>query len=85
MREDASPAEVRAEERLAEQTILHLLLSDDWPGLWSTEELAQALGDPLQAADGLAALHGAGLVHINDGYVWATRAAAHAHELSDAV
>jgi hypothetical protein len=56
------------------------LLVHDHVGLWSLDELRQLLGDP--AEDSLARLHGLGLIHRLDGYVFASRAAAHMHQLA---
>jgi hypothetical protein len=66
------------EDRL-DRTILVLLLDRERPWPCSTGELARELGhDP---ADGLARLHGAGLIWRRGEFVWPTRAAVRADEL----
>lgn len=50
------------------------LLLDGHAGLWSVDEVAREIGDPL-AGDSLARLYGAGLVHRCGEFVFATRAA----------
>ena len=62
-----------------EQAVLALLLDE---GLWSTEEVAREIGDPLAATDALASLYGAGLVHRVEGFVFATRPARQAAQLA---
>ena len=62
-----------------DRTILVLLLDRERPWPCSTGELARELGaDP---ADGLARLHGAGLVCRLGEFVWPSRAAVRADEL----
>ncbi len=56
--------------------VLEVLLTDEAPGLWSTRELAQAVGDPVITADAISALHASGLVHLCEEFVFPTRAAA---------
>lgn len=73
----ASPAE--ADDQV-DSAILGLLL--DSPALWSVQEIERQLDDPIAAADGLARLHRAGLIHRLDGFVFATRSAAHAADLA---
>jgi hypothetical protein len=41
-------------------TLLELLLTDESPGLWSHDEIARALGDPVIAIDAADALHAVG-------------------------
>jgi predicted transcriptional regulator len=59
--------------------VLGLLLSTD--RLWSAEEVGREIGDPVEAADSLARLHGAGLVHRLQDFVFPTRAAVEAARL----
>jgi hypothetical protein len=56
-------------------SILALLL--DAAGLWAVTEVEREIGDRVATADGLARLYGAGLIHRLDGFVFASRAAAH--------
>jgi hypothetical protein len=55
--------------------VLHLMLDDGKPGLWSTDELAKAYGDPVATADARAELHAMGLPHRHCEFVWPTSAA----------
>jgi hypothetical protein len=64
---------VAEQERETDATVLDLLKSGEpWP--WSVEEVARELGDDIEAVDSLNRLHGAGLIHRLDGFVWPTRA-----------
>jgi len=67
----------------AEYVVLRLMLDDEIPGLWTVRELAQAVGSELKAADALAGLHAAGLVHRFDEFVCPTRSAGRAARLAD--
>jgi len=76
MHGERSPAETEAH---ADRTILVLLLDRERPWPSSVAELAREVDyDP---TDGLARLHGAGLVHRRGVFVWPTRAAVRADEL----
>ena len=59
----------------SELVVLTLLLDDTTPAVWSIQELASELCDPLGATDAVASLHGARLVHRCEQFVFATRAA----------
>jgi hypothetical protein len=75
-----------AAERDPEQTehvVLSLLLDPDVHGPWSVQEIGRELGDPLEAVDVVASLHGAGLVHHCGELVFPTRAAARCFQLAD--
>lgn len=63
-----------------DDAILGLLFN--CPCLWATDEVAREIGDEVGTADGLARLAGAGLVHRLDRFVFPTRAAWHAQQLS---
>jgi hypothetical protein len=73
------------ETDLLEHVVLHFMLDDRTPGLWSTDELAQAHGDPIATADALAQLHAMGLIHRHRQFVWPTRAAVRAVQIAGAV
>jgi hypothetical protein len=73
--QDRSPVAEGEEHR--ETVILTLLLEPGGPWLWSVQELARELGDATDAADAVARLHAAGLVHRCHEFVFATRPAAH--------
>ena len=76
MHDQRSPAELEAQ---TDHAILSVLLGG---GLWAVEEVAREIGDPLATTDGLARLYGAGLVHRVEGFVFATRPAVRAEQLS---
>ena len=67
-----------------QSTLLELLLTDEAPGLWSVDETAHAMGDPIIAVDAVEALHAAGLVHWVGDFVFPTRAAARYRRLEQA-
>jgi hypothetical protein len=75
MQHESSREDVSGDLDRAERAVLFLLLDPDTPPLWSATELALELGSEVIAADAITALHGAGLVHLNDGFVCLTRAA----------
>ncbi len=53
-------------------------------GLWSIDELRQLGGDGPAVDDALARLQALGLIHKVEDCVFATRAAAHMHQLAEA-
>ena len=76
MHGERTPAQEEARE---DRTILVLLLDRERPWPCSVAELTRELDhDP---ADGLARLHGAGLIHRRGEFVWPSRAAVRADEL----
>ena len=85
MQDEPTSDEVERELALAENTILHLMLDDSNPGLWSIEELRLADGDPIRSADAIAGLHASGLIHLVAGYAWPTRAAVRAVRIENCV
>jgi predicted transcriptional regulator len=64
-----------------EAAVLDLLMAEQGPGLWSVDELARALGDRLQAVDGLRRLESYGLVHRLGDFVFPSRAAVRAEQI----
>lgn len=59
-----------------ETAILALLLDFEAGSLWSEDELIRAMSaSRVDILDGLTSLHGAGLVHRCNGFVFASRAA----------
>jgi hypothetical protein len=67
-----TPAE---DDARVDGAILRLLLDADARGPWAVEEVARQIGDRVSTVDSLARLHGAGLIHRIDGFVFASRAA----------
>lgn len=63
-----------------QQFVLCFLLAMNG-GLCSMHELGVAIGDHVEAEVAVAGLHAEGLVHRLDGFVFATRAVARAHEM----
>jgi hypothetical protein len=61
------------EEARIDQAVMALLTGSEGP--WAVEEVAREVGDSSAAMDSLDRLHGAGLVHRLDDFVFATRAA----------
>lgn len=76
--QDSSDIAVR--ERDTDSAILALLVQTDEQRPWSTYEVEREIGG--ETTDALNRLYGAGLIHRLDGFVWATRAALHAEQLS---
>jgi hypothetical protein len=66
-----TPAERDAE---TDSAVLGLLVYDH-AGLWSVAEVEREIGNRVAAADSMARLHGAGLIHRLENFVFATRAA----------
>lgn len=68
------------QDAATDSAILGVLLSDTSHRPWSVDEIAREMdSDP---RDALARLYGGGLIHKLSGFVWATRAAAMADEIS---
>jgi len=72
----AREAAEESREPSAQAAIIGLLLSKDYHGVWSKEELVRELSAPrLDVIDAIANLRSAGLAHELDGFVMANRAA----------
>jgi hypothetical protein len=70
-------------EGIATAAILCLLLSPDYHGPWTRDELQRELSSPpLAVTDALADLAGAGLIHLHGELVFASRAARRMDRLS---
>lgn len=74
-----TPGEVAGQ---VERAILAMLLVAGEQRSWSVHEVELEIGDHIETADGLGALHRAGLVHRCGEFVFATRAAARAQQLA---
>jgi hypothetical protein len=83
MQDQTSQSDVAAEFDEAERTVLHLLVNPDAPGPWSVHEVGVELGSEVRAADAIAGLRRAGLVHRCNEFVFATRPAARCVELAE--
>jgi hypothetical protein len=66
----------------ADGNILLWLTMDDAQRPWSVDEIVREYGDHNDATDALSRLHAVGLIHRMGEFVWATRAAIHAEEIS---
>jgi hypothetical protein len=73
-----SPAE---EDGQTDSAVLALLLYSDSQRPWSVEEVEREIGRDTD--DSLARLYGAGLIHRLKRFVWPTRAAVVAEEISE--
>jgi hypothetical protein len=82
MQDETTHADLVAEMDLTEHVVLHLLLDSEYTGPWAEREIALTVGDDLAAADAIAGLHSAGLVHRCHEFVFATRAATRFRELA---
>jgi hypothetical protein len=63
------------DEARIDWAILNLLIDTDQQRPRAVEELIREHGNQRDALDGIDRLHGAGLIHRTDGFVFATRAA----------
>lgn len=70
------------EDDRIERAVFMLLTDCSEQRPWSVRELELELGDPVDVADSLCHLQGAGLVHRCGDFVWATRAALYAERVS---
>jgi hypothetical protein len=64
------------------RAVLGMLLSPDQQRPWSVGEVEREIGSQVAAADALSTLHAAGLIHRCGEFVFASRAAVRADELS---
>jgi hypothetical protein len=67
---------------MAQEAVLSRLLERDGPGIWSEQELARAVGKPMDVEDAIVRLHGEGLIHRLDGFVFVSRAAVHYEKIN---
>lgn len=75
---ELSPAQ---REDHIDMLVLEMLLDRDAQRPWSVDEIARELDIPEEASDSVGRLARAGLVHRQDGFVFASRAAIRAHTL----
>jgi hypothetical protein len=78
MQDDPTQSAAREEAR-SDTAVLELLITND--RLWSFEEVVLELGPRFTVEDAVARLHGAGLIHRLESFVFATRAAVVASRL----
>ncbi len=80
--QDQPTPDVAEEDRISESAIFGLISAPDEQRPWSVDEIAREMGDSNATEDGLARLYGAGLIHRCGEFVWATRAALRAEQIS---
>lgn len=67
-----------------DQAILNLLLFEPGFAVWGVEEIVREIGSPIAVDESLWRLHRVGLIHrLDEGFVFASRAAARAAALLD--
>ena len=79
MHDQCSPAEA---DQQIDSAVLALLLAEDDQPVWAVEEVAREMDNSFATEDALRRLHGAGLVHRIDPFVFATRTARQAAQLA---
>ncbi len=84
MQVQANPTGRRVGQESIERIVLALLLDPGSHGPWTAHELGRELGDEVAAADAVASLHAAGLVHLCRQLVFPSRSAARCFELVEA-
>ena len=62
--------------------IMAMLLQPDAQRPWTACEIVREIGDEIAVVDSLRRLHGGGLIHRLDGFVFATRAALASDQLA---
>ncbi len=72
---DPTPAVAEVEDQ-TDRLILNLLLSSQFRGLWSMDELKREIGKPIDVTDSIHRLHGRGLIHRLEEFVFVTHAVA---------
>lgn len=72
--------DVAAEEAHHDSAVLSMLLDEGHP-LWTVGEIHAELGNAMDADDALNRLLASGLIHRWTTFVFASRAAAHAHAI----
>jgi predicted transcriptional regulator len=75
MHDQPSDRPALEEDDRNDAAVLHLLLEPDLRAPLSIDELTRQIGDELAVVDALARLHGSGLIHRCDTFVFATEAA----------
>lgn len=68
--------------RVSNSAVFGLLIGPRDQRPWSVRELVLELGNQLDVEDAVACLHGAGLLHRCGEFVWATRTALAADQLT---
>lgn len=74
--------DIAAADARLDRSVLGLLLGSDETALWTVAEVERELGGEHDLIDAIDRLHCAGLIHRLQDFVFVTRAARHADELS---
>jgi hypothetical protein len=82
MTQHATPPSGNDDPAIVESAVHGLLITRDEQRPWSVHEVELEIGDHIAVVDALRLLQGVGLVHRCGDYVWATRAALAADQLS---
>lgn len=69
-------------DSVTDGNIMAMLLTDDGQRPWADTEIVREMGDEVTVIDSLNRLHGGGLIHRLDGFVFATRAALRSDQLA---
>ena len=80
MQDKAKRSPCVEQDEMFDRAVMGLLLGR-YQGLWKVEEVEREIGDPIHVQDSLARLHGAGLIHRLDDFVFPTVAAVQAARL----
>jgi len=70
------------DDAVTDGEIMSMLLAPDGQRPWTVGEIAREIGDEIAATDSLRRLHGGGLIHRLDRFVFATRTALASHQLA---
>ncbi len=70
------------DDAVTDGMVMAMLLADDGQRPWTPDEIAREYGDEVAVTDSLRRLHGGGLIHRLEGFVFATRAALASEQLA---
>lgn len=82
MQHQPIPMSAIEQEKHTDGVILSFLLAGDAQRPWSEDEVAREIDDPIAAADSLKRLARSGLIHRLNGFVFPSRAAQVAEEIT---
>jgi hypothetical protein len=70
------------EDAVVDGMVMAMMLADDAQRPWTPDEIAREYGDEVAVTDSLRRLHGGGLIHRLDRFVFPTRAAVCSDQLA---
>lgn len=79
---DESTSSRMLPDSVVDGNIMAMLLADDGQRPWAVAEVVREYGEEIPVIDSLNRLHGGGLIHRLDGFVFATRAALRSDQLA---